>query len=457
MSSTETKKFRDSAIVSGLITQDQIENMVAALRKKTIKQNIDDESLAEAFVESKELTRYQADQLKKGLTKLTLGAYVITDWIGQGGMGQVFKAEHNFMGREVAVKVLPLQRSTPESITRFMREIRMQAQLDHPCLVRAYDAGQDGNVHFLVTEYIPGTDLRRLIRTNGHLTQHQSAGIIARAARGLGYAHQEGMIHRDVKPGNILVTPDGKAKVSDLGLADFMNDSSGESKIGKIVGTIDYIAPEQIKNPHGITETCDLYALGCTFYYALTGKVPFPGGSVKEKARRHCEDTPWHPHRFNPDIDRELVDLVAEMMEKDPLKRIQSASEIVTRLEPWTHDIRPMQITSANDSPWLPPPPSYASVDINMEETLGGSDDYDFSGGESNSQISQATERSLFSEQDTTSIDRSTGNLNTPPLLPVTPRKTRRERQLMLALMIGIPAAALFSSLLTYIAMATAN
>ena len=204
MSSTETKKFRDSAIVSGLITQDQIENMVAALRKKTIKQNIDDESLAEAFVESKELTRYQADQLKKGLTKLTLGAYVITDWIGQGGMGQVFKAEHNFMGREVAVKVLPLQRSTPESITRFMREIRMQAQLDHPCLVRAYDAGQDGNVHFLVTEYIPGTDLRRLIRTNGHLTQHQSAGIIARAARGLGYAHQEGMIHRDVKPGNIL-------------------------------------------------------------------------------------------------------------------------------------------------------------------------------------------------------------------------------------------------------------
>ena len=138
------------------------------------------------------------------------------------------------MGRESAVKVLPLTKATPEAITNFTREIRTQAQLDHTNLVRAYDAGHDGNVHYLVVEYVPGTDLRRLIRTHGALPVQQAANVIMQAAKGLDHAHKRGLIHRDVKPGNILVTPDGIAKVSDLGLAGFMKRSRDERRVTAI-------------------------------------------------------------------------------------------------------------------------------------------------------------------------------------------------------------------------------
>ncbi len=423
------------------------------LRENSLKRDFSDGELSEYLVDAKLLTQYQADQLSKGLTKLTLGPYVITDWIGQGGMGQVFKAEHNFMGREVAIKVLPQQRSTPESIGRFLREIRMQAQLDHANLVRAYDAGQDGNVHFLVTEYVPGTDLRRLVRAKGHLNQHQAASIISQAARGLAYAHEKKLIHRDVKPGNILVTRDGISKVSDLGLADFMNDNSEESKLGKIVGTIDYLAPEQIKDPHDVSARWDIYSLGCTFYYALTGKVPFPGGTVKEKARRHCEEPPLHPHRFNPSVDRELVEIIAEMMEKDPQRRISTASEVVARLEPWATDHRASDFSGQPiKSAWQPPPPVYSGNEPRLNDTEAGSNAYEFSGSSDQpSQQSQSTVQALMADQDT-KIIRDSRRSAIPPPVPVVTRYTRREKQLIMALAFGLPVAAVFGAVVAYIA-----
>jgi len=453
--SSETKPLRDSALASGLITEQQFDESLAKMRSNTLKQNFADSEISIYLVNEKLLTQYQADQLAKGLTKLTLGPYVITDWIGQGGMGQVFKAEHNFMGREVAIKVLPQQRSTPESIGRFLREIRMQAQLDHPNLVRAYDAGQDGNVHFLVTEYVPGTDLRRLIRAKGHLNQHQASSIISQAALGLSYAHEKTLIHRDIKPGNILVTPDGTSKVSDLGLADFMNDTSEESKLGKIVGTIDYLAPEQIRDPNTATTCWDIYSLGCTFYYALTGKVPFPGGNVKEKARRHCEEPPLHPHRFNPSIDRELVEIMAEMMEKDPQRRISSASEVVARLEPWATDARSGDLGGQPiKSAWQPPPPVYnTGSDSRLNDTEAGSNAYELSGSGHLSQYSQSTVQALMADQDTKTIrEKRRPGSSTPPPIPVVTRYTQREKQLMVALIFGLPAAAVFGAIVAYVA-----
>src|SRR5688572_5564219 len=199
-------------------------------------------------------------------------------------MGQVYKAVHQMMGRICAVKILPLEKSTPDSVNHFVREVRTHAQLDHPNLVRAYDAGRDGDVPYLVTEFVPGTDLRRLIRSRGRLSQQQAASVIMQAARGLEYAHQRGLIHRDVKPGNILVTPDGIAKVSDLGLAGFIHGLEDDPRAGKIVGTADYLAPEQIRTPNEITHVSDIYSLGCTLYYAVSGKVPFPGGTARDKA-----------------------------------------------------------------------------------------------------------------------------------------------------------------------------
>jgi serine/threonine protein kinase len=242
------------------------------------------------------------------------------------------------MGRIVAIKVLPANKATPEATASFMHEIRAQARLNHENLVQAYDAGKDGGVCFLVTEYVPGTDLRKYVRQHGPLRVRAAATIITQAARGLGHAHEQGLIHRDVKPGNLLVTPDGITKVSDLGLAGWLNDTEVDPRAGKIVGTADYLSPEQILTPRKVTAVTDIYALGCTLYYAVTGKVPFPGGTTRDKARRHLEDTPLHPKRLNPELSDSFVDLIAEMMDKDSAGRVQSAADVVERLIPWAED-----------------------------------------------------------------------------------------------------------------------
>jgi eukaryotic-like serine/threonine-protein kinase len=355
-----------SASASGLVNAQQIDYCLRVARHRQSQQGmpadspVSDRLLAEILVEQAVLTNYQVDQLLAGRTKLNLGPYIITDWIGQGGMGQVFKAVHQVMGREVAVKVLPLTRATPASMESFNREIRMQAALDCPYLVRAYDAGQDGRVHFLVTEYVPGMDLRKLVKSRGALPMQQAARIVMQAALGLDYAHSKGLVHRDVKPGNILVMPSGDAKVSDVGLAGFAHDLINDPRAGKIVGTTDYLSPEQIRTPLDIKPTSDIYSLGCTLYYSVCGKVPFPGGDSASKLRRHLDETPWHPRRFAPDISEDFVDIIADMMEKDPGKRIATAAEVAARLEPWANDSYAMGAISMGRSPWMaPPPPSH--------------------------------------------------------------------------------------------------
>lgn len=319
----------------------------------------DDEKIARLLVRAGHLTNYQVAQLREGRTKLNLGPYIITDWIGQGGMGQVFKAVHKVMGRQCAVKVLPLEKATEEARQGFLHEIRLQAGLDCPYLVRAYDAGQDGNVHYLVVEYVPGTDLRRLVRQQGMLTQQESATVAMQAALGLDYAHQQGLVHRDVKPGNLLVMPDGTTKVSDVGLAAWTTAMGDDPRAGKIVGTADYLSPEQIRAPRDVGPASDIYSLGCTLYYAVCGKVPFPGGDTASKCRRHCEETPWHPRKFAPDISEEFVELIADMMDKDPRRRIGSAAEVAERLEPFAGTMTsPVQRPLARRAWTAPPPPA---------------------------------------------------------------------------------------------------
>lgn len=355
--------FKVAALASGLISPTQLD-YAARLAKHRLGTTattveVPERVLADVMVEQSMVTRYQADQLAAGRTKLTLGPYLVTDFIGQGGMGQVFKAVHQVMGRECAVKVLPLHRATVETLTSFNREIRLQAKLDCPYLVRAFDAGQDGNVHYLVTEYVPGMDLRKLVKTRRKpLPIHQAAGIIMQAAMGLEYAHQQGMIHRDVKPGNILVAPDGIAKVSDVGLAGFAYELSDDPRAGKIVGTADYLSPEQIRTPLEVTSVTDIYSLGCTLYYAICGKVPFPGGDSAAKIRRHLSETPVHPRTFQPEVFDEFVDIIAEMMDKNPRERIQTCSEVIARLEPWAGEVGNLTSTRLIRGPWAAPPPS---------------------------------------------------------------------------------------------------
>ncbi len=355
--------FQQSAVASGLLTHEELDEAAAQVNTERQRTGpVGDERLAKKLIDLGKLNRWQAQELGKGRTKFSLGPYHLIDSLGRGGMGEVYKAEHSVMGRVVAVKVLPRHRSNPESIASFIREIRTQAQLDHENLVRAYDAGHDQNVHFLVTEYVPGNNLRQLIRREGRLSMQSAASIISQSARGLAYAHSRGLIHRDVKPGNLLVTPDGHTKVSDLGLSGYFNDpEQTDIHGGKVVGTADYLAPEQITAPERPTPVSDIYALGCTMYYAVTGKVPFPGGTPREKARKHCHEFPLDPRRLNPELSDEFVEVIADMMAKKPDERIGSAGKVIERLAPWVEGVAAGQRPAAGVEPvqlsYLPPRP----------------------------------------------------------------------------------------------------
>ncbi len=336
--------FEQCAIASGLLTQQQLDEARAGIRwsdgdEPDVNAPPSDRQLADRLVETGLLNAWQAKQLLDGRTKFNLGPYQIVDSIGQGGMGQVFKAKHEKIDRIVAVKVLPRDKSTPEAVASFTREIRALASLNHPKLVAAIDAGQDGNVHYMVTEYVPGLDLRKLIRRDGPLSMAAAASIISQVAEGLEYAHSKGVVHRDVKPGNVLVAPDGEAKLSDLGLAGSLGgDAAEDPRYGKIVGTADYLSPDQVRDPWNPTPAWDIYSLGCTLYYTVTGKVPFPGGTTADKARAHCELRPLDPRRLNPSLGPAFVEVLADMMAKDPSQRIATAGEVIVRLAPFVGD-----------------------------------------------------------------------------------------------------------------------
>ena len=392
-----------------------------ATEPQPVLSDVEDRLLRVILIEQGALTEYQAEQLSNGRVKLTLGPYIITEFIGQGGMGHVFKAIHKVMGRECAVKTLPFGRVTPQTLDGFAREIRLQAKLDCTYLVRAYDAGQDGTTHYLVTEYVPGMDLRRLIKAKGPLPQEQAASIIMQAAYGLEYAHQQGMVHRDVKPGNILVTPDGMAKVSDVGLAAFTANLVDDPRAGKIVGTADYLSPEQIRTPLLVGPVSDVYSLGCTLYYTVCGKVPFPGGDTQHKVRRHLEETPFHPRRFAENISEEFVDIIAEMMDKDPSKRIQSCAEVAARLEPWAMDSTQITQPRMSRGPWSsPPPPSVDSDSPSSQDEAGL--EASIHSNDSNPSQKSAVENQLFS--DSRSLPNSSGD-SLATILQNTPAKSR--------------------------------
>ena len=451
--------LRSSALLSGLVTTEKLDYALRVARHRQSQQGlaadaqVSDKLLAEILVEQETLTRYQAEQLLLGRTKLNLGPYWITDFIGEGGMGQVFKAEHQVMGRVCAVKVLPGARATDASRESFAREIRMQANLDCPYLVRAFDAGRDGKVHFLVTEYVPGMDLRRLVKSRGPLPVQQAAKIINHAALGLDYAHRKGLVHRDVKPGNILVTPEGDAKVSDVGLAGFAHDLMNDPRAGKIVGTTDYLSPEQIRTPLEIKASSDIYSLGCTLYYAVCGKVPFPGGDTASKLRRHIDETPWHPRKFAPDITEEFVDIIADMMEKDPRKRIASAAEVAARLEPWAVESVGVGAVSAMRSPWMSPPPPLNEEEKPDSRTEGLpplSDD--------SIETSMASEQTSESGRGSSTVTERNLNLSSSSIseasvLPLSPAPTPMNTGMIIALTVAIclPPALLVGAILGYL------
>ena len=331
-------------------------------------------------------------------------------------MGQVFKGEHSLLETVVAIKVLPREKCTPEAIANFAREIRSQSKLDHRNLVRALDAGEDGNVHYLVTEYVPGSDLRKLIRRSGRMDMKTAASVVTQVAAALEHAHQRGVIHRDVKPGNVLVAPDGTAKLSDLGLAGPLGgDVQDDPRIGKIAGTADYLSPDHITSPWTPVPAWDIYSLGCTLYYAVTGNVPFPKGTTREKANAHCSLRPLDPRQINGQLEPEFVEVMADMMAKDPVERTRSAAEVIERLSPWTGKSRvprERRLGSTRREDWAPAPAD--ELQAESKDLLTGLEDTQSSfpeipesgpnGADSSSQRVQAT-HCVSAAQEETSVE----------------------------------------------------
>ena len=235
-------------------------------------------------------------------------------------MSHVYLAEHTLMQRRVAIKVLPKNRVEDSSyLGRFHREARAAAALDHRNIVRAYDIDNDGDVHFLVMEYVEGSDLQSVVKEQGPLDYARAADYIRQAAKGLHHAHQAGLIHRDVKPANLLVDPHNVVKLLDLGLARFTEDQLASLTVAydeNVLGTADYLAPEQAINSHGVDGRADIYSLGCSFYYLLTGQPPFPEGTLPQRLAMHQKSPPPDIRLKRPDAPQDLIDICLRMMAK---------------------------------------------------------------------------------------------------------------------------------------------
>jgi len=301
----------------------------------------DPRTLAETLIQRGWLTSFQVELLFQGRgQELVLGNYLLLEQLGEGGMGQVFKARHRRMGRIVALKVISHgQLDNPASVRRFQREIEAAAQLEHPNVVRAYDADQAGEVHFFVMEYIEGDDFGKLIKRDGPLPVEQACDYIRQAALALAHAHERGLVHRDIKPANLLLTArDGVVKVLDFGLArlePLVGGAAGSATLtreGALMGTPDFIAPEQARDAHKADIRADLYSLGCTFYYLLTARVPFPGGSLTQKLLRQQQEAPVPLRQLRPEIPLFVSAVVDRLMAKDPRDRYQTPSEVVLAL-----------------------------------------------------------------------------------------------------------------------------
>jgi serine/threonine protein kinase len=300
----------------------------------------DPAKLAGHLVRDAVLTYFQAEQLLQGKYKrFSIGKYKVLEKLGAGGMAQVFLCEHKLMRRRVAIKVLPTAKADdPSSLDRFYREARAVAAVDHPNIVRAYDIDQDENLHFLVMEYVDGTNLQDLVKKFGPLEVIRACHYIYGSAIGLQHAHDIGLIHRDIKPGNILIDRTGVVKILDMGLARFFYDE--EDVLTKkydenVLGTADYLAPEQALDSHTVDIRADIYSLGATFYYLLTASALFPEGSVAQKLIWHQSRLPRPVRSLRPEVPEEIVAIVDKMMAKDPAKRYQTPAELLAVLAPW--------------------------------------------------------------------------------------------------------------------------
>ncbi|HSG71849.1 MAG TPA: serine/threonine-protein kinase, partial [Planctomycetaceae bacterium] len=294
------------------------------------------DEFANLLIHEQKLTKYQARMLLDGKGQsLTLGVYLIKDKLGLGGMGQVYLAEHMRMKRKVALKVLsPEIVKNSSSVLRFHREVEAVAQLNHKNIVTAYDANEDNGTHFLVMEYIPGCDLATSVKRNGPFAVARALDAIEQMAAGLAYAHERGVVHRDVKPSNLMLDSSGTIKILDLGLARIKSpgDESDQNDLtdpGMVMGTVDYMAPEQALDSRSADAVSDIYSLGCCLFYLLTGRSLFRESTAMQRLIALQNQPAPTLSENRSDIPAELEATYQKLIAKDPRERFQSMTEVI--------------------------------------------------------------------------------------------------------------------------------
>jgi eukaryotic-like serine/threonine-protein kinase len=348
--------------------------------------------LARYLVNRGLLTRFQAQHLLAGHSGgFYLGQYRILDLIGRGGMGKVYRAEHTTMKRIVALKVLAADMTrTDRARELFRREVMAAARLVHPNIATAYDANEMNGRAFLVLEYVAGPSLSALVRSGGVLSVGQACEFIRQAALGLQYAHDLGMVHRDIKPSNLLVQPPvgqntpigGTLKIVDFGLA-LLPTADGDESLGSdqhaVLGTPDYLSPEQGKDIRGVDIRSDLYSLGCTLYFILTAQVPFPGGMALEKLARHAAEEAVPVDILRPLLHPGVAAIVHRLMAKKPEDRFQAPRDLADALSRFA-EVQPLAWsqpgkkagapTLAFDEEWPADDPTHPIGGVNISGTI---------------------------------------------------------------------------------------
>jgi serine/threonine protein kinase len=329
---------------------------------------------AQSLMRRGRLTPYQSRKLLSGATRgFFLGGFRILRALGEGGMGKVFLAIQEQNGDRVAIKVLPPKRAAEESqaLLRFRREMDLSRRVNHPNLARTLDVGQDGGVYFMVMEYIPGESLYHVVKAEGGgpLRVADASRLFLKVLDGLDAAHEAGLVHRDIKPSNIMITPDGDARLLDLGLARWTGEETPLTRPNVVVGTLDYASPEQLVDAASADRRSDLYSLGCTLYFTLSGRPPFEGGDMINKIFKQRMEDPDPLERVANGVPAAFAAIVRKLMAKQPEDRYQSCSEASADLSRWTDPrrVRALLGTEGESAKALrPPAPEIEETDLRL-------------------------------------------------------------------------------------------
>jgi serine/threonine protein kinase len=337
MAVATSNEFLESLRKSGLIDTSVLDEALGSYTGTTEEPM----KIAEYMIQRKLLTSFQAKSILAGRYKgLVIGAYRVMDKIGAGGMGIVYLAEHDKLKRRVAIKILPEDKTRDKlALERFYREARAAAALDHPNIVKAFDVSEHQGLHYLVMEYIDGNNLQKYVDTKGTLPWKTAVNIVIQACKGLQHAHERNMVHRDIKPANILVDKAGQVKILDLGLARSFQITQDNLTMdlsdGKdVMGSIDYIAPEQAIANNIVDIRADIYSLGATLYCLITGKPPVEG-TTAQKLLQHQMTMPAPVNRDHPEVPEGVAQVIAKMLAKKPDHRYRTPNDVAHALTPF--------------------------------------------------------------------------------------------------------------------------